>query len=129
LSNPSAPINVTIKVGCDRWGISRSYLYRLAGEGRIIFRKSGRRTLVDVETGDKYVLSLPTAKIKAPAEAASTLLPATNCAPPVTPVTSAASAPKRQGRGFRRQPEVAPRAAPAVQHAEMPPKTHSADGR
>jgi hypothetical protein len=62
LSN--TPINVTIKVGCDRWGTSRSYLYRLAGEGKIIFRKVGRRTLVDVASGDKYFTSLPVAKIK-----------------------------------------------------------------
>jgi excisionase family DNA binding protein len=64
---PQTPINLTIPHACDRWGTSRSYLYRLAGEGKIIFRKSGRRTLVDVESGDKYSLSLPAAKIKAPA--------------------------------------------------------------
>jgi hypothetical protein len=62
LSN--TPINVTIKVGCDRWGTSRSYLYRLAGDGKIIFRKVGRRTLVDVASGDEYFTSLPMAKIK-----------------------------------------------------------------
>jgi hypothetical protein len=60
------PINLTVPHACDRWETSRSYLYRLAGEGKIIFRKNGRRTLVDVESGDKYFSTLPTAKIKAP---------------------------------------------------------------
>jgi hypothetical protein len=64
LSN--TPINVTIKVGCDRWGTSRSKLYQLAGEGKVIFRKIGRRTVVDVASADAYFANLPPAKIKAP---------------------------------------------------------------
>jgi excisionase family DNA binding protein len=57
-------ITLTIPRACDRWGTSRSYLYRLAGDGKIIFRKVGRRTLVDVASGDKYFTLLPVAKIK-----------------------------------------------------------------
>jgi hypothetical protein len=61
-----SPINVTIPDGCIRWGTSRSVLYRDAGAGKIIFRKNGRRTVVDVASGDAYYGSLPAAKIKAP---------------------------------------------------------------
>ena len=62
----NTPINTTIKGGTDRWGVSRSKLYQDAGAGHIIFRKNGRRTLVDVASGDAYYGNLPVAKIKAP---------------------------------------------------------------
>jgi hypothetical protein len=57
-------VNITVPHACARHDTSRSYLYRLAGEGKIIMRKHGRRTLVDVESLDKYFTSLPVAKIK-----------------------------------------------------------------
>jgi hypothetical protein len=105
------PVNVTIPDGCVRWATSRSNLYRVAGEGKIIFRKSGRRTLVDVESGDKYFLSLPVAKIKGPV---CTLRPATNPVSPATPVTTAAPAPNRRRRVATRKPKSAPPSAPVT---------------
>jgi len=74
LSN--TPINLTLKDATDRWGASRSKLYQLAGEGKIIFRKVGRRTVADVASGDAYFGNLPVAKIKAPAPRAAQQVPA-----------------------------------------------------
>ncbi|WP_431269028.1 helix-turn-helix domain-containing protein [Dankookia sp. P2] len=52
------------------FGLSRSTLYRLAGEGRIRFMKVGRTTLVDAGTVRDFLASLPTASIRAPQQAA-----------------------------------------------------------
>lgn len=65
MSSPT-PINVTISGGKARWGVGRSTLYRDAGDGKIVMRKSGKRTLIDVASGDAYYGNLPVAKIKAP---------------------------------------------------------------
>ncbi|HMA71786.1 MAG TPA: hypothetical protein VKP67_09915 [Xanthobacteraceae bacterium] len=65
--NPAAaiiPINVTIAGGMARWGVGRSTLYRDGGDGKIIMRKAGKRTLIDVASGDAYYGNLPLAKIK-----------------------------------------------------------------
>jgi hypothetical protein len=115
--NPAAaitPINVTIAGGMARWGVGRSSLYRDAGDGKIIMRKAGKRTLVDVASGDAYYGNLPVAKIKAPAEAASTFRPATNPASLATPVTPAAPTPKRRGPGFPLNPKSRPPSAPVT---------------
>jgi hypothetical protein len=47
-------------------GISRSVLYVLAGTHKKLFRKIGKRVLVDLSQLDKLLDSLPTAEIKAP---------------------------------------------------------------
>ena len=52
------------------FGLSRSTLYRLAGDGQIRFMKVGRTTLVDAGTVRAFLASLPTASIRAPQQAA-----------------------------------------------------------
>jgi excisionase family DNA binding protein len=49
---------------CARYGISRSYLYRLIGDGLIATRKLGRRILIVVDSVDAYVATLPRADIR-----------------------------------------------------------------
>jgi hypothetical protein len=50
-------------------GLSRSALYRAAGEGRIVLRKMGRTTLVDLESVHKFIEQLPLANISAASSA------------------------------------------------------------
>lgn len=45
-------------------GLSRSTLYRLAGEGRIRLVKSGRTTLADLASVRRHLASLPAAEIR-----------------------------------------------------------------
>lgn len=45
-------------------GLSRSRLYRLAGEGRIRFVKVGGATLVDMASVRTFLASLPAATIR-----------------------------------------------------------------
>jgi hypothetical protein len=47
-------------------GISRSTLYELAPSHKGLFRKAGKRVLVDLKVLDKLLDGLPAAKIKAP---------------------------------------------------------------
>ena len=49
-----------------RYGLSRSRLYLLAGEGLIRFIKVGNATLVDLGSVRSYLASCPPAKIRAP---------------------------------------------------------------
>jgi hypothetical protein len=44
--------------------MSRSYLYRLIGDGLIVTRKLGRRILIVVESVDAYVATLPPADVR-----------------------------------------------------------------
>jgi excisionase family DNA binding protein len=56
-----------------RWGtfedveqtrrVSRSQQYKLIGEGKIVARKLGARTLIDLESVDAYLTALPDAKV------------------------------------------------------------------
>ena len=48
-------------------GISRSRLYVALARGEIIARKSGKITLIDRESLDKHLESLPRAEIRLPA--------------------------------------------------------------
>lgn len=48
------------------FGLSRSALYRLAGEGRIRFVKIGRSTLVDAASVRAFLAALPAAPICRP---------------------------------------------------------------
>lgn len=59
-----------IPAACEWSGLSRSALYRFAGEGRLIFRKAGRTTIVDGVSLAALVESLPPARIT-PAKAAA----------------------------------------------------------
>jgi excisionase family DNA binding protein len=45
------------------FGISRSSLYRLAGDGRIRFVKIGRSTLVDAASVRAFLASLPAVQV------------------------------------------------------------------
>jgi hypothetical protein len=50
---------ITIPDGTGRWGPGRSTLYHLIGGGHLAAVRCGRRTLLDVEVGDRYFASLP----------------------------------------------------------------------
>lgn len=63
------PEAVPLSRATSIFGLSRSTLYRLAGEGRIRFVKVGRSTLVDAGTVRAFLASLPAAVIR-PAQAA-----------------------------------------------------------
>ncbi len=52
------------------FGLSRSHLYRLAGEGRIRLVKVASRTLVDAASVRNFLATLPEARIGAQREAA-----------------------------------------------------------
>lgn len=47
-----------------RYGLSKSSLYRLAADGRLVLRKFGRATFVEYEAADRFMASLPLARIK-----------------------------------------------------------------
>ena len=53
------------------FGLSRSALYRLAGDGRIRMVKAASRTLVDAASVRAYLAALPAAKITPPAARAA----------------------------------------------------------
>jgi hypothetical protein len=51
-------------LGAVTWsGLSRSALYRYAAEGRLVFRKAGRTTIVDGASLADLIAGLPTARI------------------------------------------------------------------
>ncbi|WP_082550046.1 helix-turn-helix domain-containing protein [Mesorhizobium sp. Root157] len=54
-------LSVTVPEAVQLTGIGRSSLYKLFSEGKIIPRKSGKRTLVLVEDLKRYVENLPAA--------------------------------------------------------------------
>ena len=51
---------------CQRYGLSRSRLYLLAGEGLVRFVKVGSATLVDLGSVRAFLASRPAADIRAP---------------------------------------------------------------
>ena len=55
-----------IPEACRRYGLSRSRLYLLAGEGLVRFVKVGTATLVDLGSVRNYLASCPAAAIRAP---------------------------------------------------------------
>jgi excisionase family DNA binding protein len=55
-----------IPEACRRYGLSRSRLYLLAGEGLIRFVKVGNATLVDLGTVRAYLASCPSASVRPP---------------------------------------------------------------
>lgn len=64
----SLPEMVPLPQAPAAFGLSRSALYRAAGEGKIRFVKLGRSTLVDAASVRAFLASLPTAVIRAPAK-------------------------------------------------------------
>ena len=59
-----------IPEACRRYGLSRSRLYLLAGEGAVRFVKVGNATLVDLGSVRAYLASRPAAPVRAPKVAA-----------------------------------------------------------
>lgn len=57
------PISLPIPAAVAATGLSRSGLYRAAAEGKLLFRKAGRTTLVDAASLRAFVSSLPVAEI------------------------------------------------------------------
>jgi hypothetical protein len=55
-----------IPEACRRYGLSRSRLYLLAGEGEVRFIKVGTATLVDLNSMRSYLASRPPASIRPP---------------------------------------------------------------
>jgi hypothetical protein len=55
-----------IPEACRRFGLSRSRLYILAGEGLVRFVKTGHATLVDLASVRTYLASCPVAQVRPP---------------------------------------------------------------
>jgi hypothetical protein len=58
------PVHASVPDICARHNCSRSHLYALLGDGKIMARKNGPRILVDVASADAHFASLPVAEIK-----------------------------------------------------------------
>ena len=54
-------LSVTIPEAVEMTGISRTSLYRLFSEGKLVRRKNGKRSLILVEDLERVVKSLPEA--------------------------------------------------------------------
>jgi neutral trehalase len=59
-----------IPEACRRYGLSRSRLYLLAGEGLVRFVKVGNATLVDLGSVRDYLAACPSAQVRSPKSAA-----------------------------------------------------------
>ena len=62
----AVPEYARIPEAMRRYGLSRSRLYTLAGEGKVRFIKLGVATLVDLASVRAFLASCPTAEISAP---------------------------------------------------------------
>ena len=49
---------ISISQFCDRYDVGRSFTYNLIKSGEIEARKAGRRTLITVESGDRWFAGL-----------------------------------------------------------------------
>ena len=56
---PIIPVGASINDTCQRHSVSRSSLYNDIRDKKVIARKKGARTIVDVASADKYYGSLP----------------------------------------------------------------------
>lgn len=63
-TDTSLPLFCSIPRFCQLSGISRSVTYQLIGDGKLVARKLGKRTLIDVQAGIDYLHSLPAATIR-----------------------------------------------------------------
>lgn len=59
-----SPRAFTIRDAAKHYGYTRTWLYLQAKEGRITFRKAGRRTLVIADDLDRLLADLPPAPIR-----------------------------------------------------------------
>lgn len=50
---------ISVREACARWSIGKTKLYQLLNAACIRAVKSGRSTLVDVHSGDRYFSALP----------------------------------------------------------------------
>jgi hypothetical protein len=66
----TAPEYGRIPEASRRYGLSRSRLYLLAGEGLVRFVKVGSATLVDLGSVRDYLASCPSAQVRPPKSAA-----------------------------------------------------------
>jgi hypothetical protein len=57
-------ITLPLSQGPAVLGLSRSAIYRAAAEGKIVLKKLGRTTLVDMESARAFIDSLPKAEIR-----------------------------------------------------------------
>jgi hypothetical protein len=64
-ATPIVPEMVPLPRAPAVFGLSRSHLYRLAGEGRIRLVKVASRTLVDAASVRNFLATLPEARIGA----------------------------------------------------------------
>jgi hypothetical protein len=67
--NETAPEYGRIAEACRRFGLSRSRLYLLAGEGQVRFVKAGFATLVDLGSVRDYLAACPCAQVRSPKSA------------------------------------------------------------
>jgi excisionase family DNA binding protein len=61
-------ISVSVPDACRLIGASRSVVYELLGQRKIVGVKLGRRTLISVPSLRAYIAGLPPASIKPPPE-------------------------------------------------------------
>lgn len=60
----AAPLAYTVPDAVKASGLARTRLYELAGEGRITFRRAGRRTVILADELRGLLASLPPAPIR-----------------------------------------------------------------
>lgn len=61
---PGSPRLVDFKIGMQYGGWSKSKTYRLISGEKIIAKKDGRQTLIDLDSVDAYKRSLPRAILR-----------------------------------------------------------------
>lgn len=64
------PLAVPLSQAPRVLGLSRRHIYRLAGAGRLTLLKSGRATLLCMDSARAYLATLPHAQVKRPGGAA-----------------------------------------------------------
>lgn len=65
------PRAATVQRTCQIFGITRTRLYAELAKGTIVARKAGRRTLVDLDSVQRYFDSLPPATFRSPPKPAA----------------------------------------------------------
>jgi excisionase family DNA binding protein len=53
------PLSISVSQAMARYGVGRTKIYELLGDGSLKARKLGAKTLIDVEAADRFFLSLP----------------------------------------------------------------------
>ncbi len=64
--DPLEPLALPVAKAVQVTGLSRSAIYRAAGEGAIVLLKAGRSTLVDMASARAFLAGLPRAEIRRP---------------------------------------------------------------